>query len=288
MKSFRHFIAGLFGRHPEFLFKLNYWRVNHVWLNTKNPQHFYDKVAYLAFHTDTTVWSSLADKLKVRDYVAGKGYADNLPRLYGFWNSADKIDFDILPNQFVLKTNNASNTNLIVRDKHTLNPDEVRSRFRKWLKWNYGRETAQPHYCRIKPMILAEELLLDEDTTKKGEWLTDYKFFCFNGVPHTVHLMKDRKGNIHSVREQFYDMDWQSHPEYSNGNDEIITETVDKPVSFEIMKQMASALSEGFPFVRVDFYQINGKPVIGEMSFTPGVESFSPILSKILGDNLQL
>jgi len=285
MKRIRHFIGNILGDFPEMLFKLNYYRVNHIWLNTKNPSLFYDKIAYLAFHTDTTKWSELADKLGVRKYAQTKGYGNNFPKLYGVWKMAAEVDFASLPDRFVIKTNNSCNTNIIVKDKSKLNENQVRAKLDEWMHSRYGRETAQPHYSRIKPMIFAEEFL--ENKQCPGQPLTDYKFFCFNGSPFCVHVMKDRVENSHAVNVQFYDMQWQPHPEYIS-YDPMIEGPLAKPDSFEQMKKMVSDLSVGFPFVRIDMYEINGTPIIGEMTFTPGPESFSPIILSKFGQLMKI
>lgn len=144
---------------PEKLFSIYHKRSTGVYLNIDKPKTLDDKIAYMAFRTDTSEWSRLADKVRVREYVEECGYGDNLPKLYGVWEKAADIEFDKLPTAFVIKTNNASATNILVRDKSKIDQATVRKQLDEWLKIDYGYDTCQPHYSRIKPLILAEEYL---------------------------------------------------------------------------------------------------------------------------------
>lgn len=268
---------------PERLFAIRYKRITGSPLHITKPVALYEKIAYLSFHTDTSEWSRLADKVKVRDYVADCGYGDNLPFLYGTWENASMIDFEKLPNSFVIKTNNASATNIIVKDKTKINLLEVRKQLDKWLRWEYGLLTCQPHYTRIKPLILAEELLVDDKTTKKGKSLIDYKFYCVNGLPYYVMVMADRKDNSHDFKVGIFDLNWELYPEFVSNNHEIVDPNFECPSSLQEMKAMATRLCSNFVFCRVDFYEINGKPVFGEMTFTPGFSAFSQKFQDELG-----
>lgn len=273
----------LMKNNPEKLFCLRYKRCIGHKLNIDNPQTLYEKIAYMAFRTDTSKWSVLADKVKVREYICSKGYEKNVPQIYGVWNKASDIDFAGLPSSFVIKTNNASATNIIVADKSKIDEEKVRVRLDKWLKWEYGYETCQPHYSRIKPQILAEEFLIDHETTKRGVLLIDYKFYCINGSPMYVQVLTDRKPNTHDIKVQIFDMDWNSHPEYVSKVHTLASSAIVKPASFEKMKEIVRVLAEGFPFVRVDLYDINGTPIFGELSFTPGFDTFTQVFQEELG-----
>ena len=151
--------AYLTNHNPEKMFSILHKRATGVYLNIDNPKTLDDKIAYMAFRTDTSEWSRLADKVRVREYVEECGYGEYLPRLYGTWEHADEIDFDKLPQAFVIKTNNASATNILVRDKSRIDIAAVRKQLDEWLMMDYGYRTCQPHYSRIKPLILAEEFL---------------------------------------------------------------------------------------------------------------------------------
>lgn len=255
---------------PERLFSIWHKRATGSYLNINNPKSLDDKIAYMAFRTDTSEWSRLADKVRVREYVEECGFGDYLPKLYGTWEHASDVNFDGLPNAFVIKTNNASATNILVRDKSKIDEKAIRNQLDEWLNIDYGYDTCQPHYSRIKPLILAEEFL----NLKGTKSLNDYKFYCVKGEPLYLIVYTDRVANSHMMKRTMYDMDWNLHQEYL-GRYAVPGPNIEKPKSFEKMKEIASTLSSKFPFVRVDFYEIDGKPVFGEMTFTPGMQETS-------------
>lgn len=276
--------AYLIKHNPEKMFSIWHKRSTGVPLNIDNPKTLYDKIAYMAFRTDTSEWSRLADKVRVREYVEECSYGEYLPKLYGTWEHANDIDFDKLPNAFVIKTNNASATNILIRDKSTIDENAVRKQLDKWLKDDYGYRTCQPHYSRIKPLILAEEFLGLKFGIKS---LNDYKFYCVNGVPKCVIVYTNRKDNSHDMRRSIYDMNWQMHQEFL-GRYAVAGSNIEKPKCFDKMKEMAVRLSSPFPFVRVDFYDINNNPIFGEMTFTPGMQATSTEFEEKLGEILKL
>ena len=235
---------------PQKLMKLRYKNNMGIPLNLDNPQTLDEKINYMSFHTDTSLWSELADKVKVRDYVKEKGFPEILNELYGVYESPDEINFDALPNQFVLKTNNASATNIFVRDKHDLNIKEAKRKLEKWMKIDYGYKTATPHYSRIKPLILAEKYLLENNDYNKS--LTDYKFYCFNGKPMYIFVFSDRLENTHKFKRMIYDRNWLPHPEHINKGLPI-SEILPKPKSFDKMLEIAEKLSEPFPLLESIF-----------------------------------
>ena len=268
---------------PEKLFCIRFKRIYGVPLNSHNPKTLYDRIAYLAFHTDTTLWSRLADKIAVRDYIKEKGYGYMLPQLYGVYDRAEDIDYKVLPSAFVLKTNNASATNILVRDKTKIDINAINKRLNRWLRINYGRRTCQPHYSRIRPRILCEELLVDNETTLKGKMLIDYKFYCINGEPLYVQVLMDREENTHKMKAALYDMEWKQHMEYLSKSKELNCSNMERPKSFDEMKQAAKVFAEGKQFIRVDFYEINGKPYLGELTFTPGWGTMNADFFKDMG-----
>lgn len=283
IRRLRHCYDNYLKKHnPEKLYKLYFKRETGINLNTLNPQTLDEIVAYNAFHTNTTMWTVLADKVGVREYVASKTLKHILPKLYGVWSSSEDIDFESLPNSFVIKTNNASATNIIVQDKSKEDIELIRKQLREWLMVDYGYDTAQPHYSKITPMILAEELLVDEKSTMQNKPLMDFKFYCINGTPLFVIVYTDRVANSHNMKRTMYDMEWIQHPEFL-GDSAVHGPEIEKPVSLDAMISYAKILSAGFKFVRVDFYEINNKPIFGEMTFTPGVHETSYEFSKQIG-----
>lgn len=276
--------AYLCKHNPEKLFSIYHYRSTGKYLNIDNPQTLDDKIAYMAFRTDTSEWSRLADKVRVREYVEKCGYGEYLPKLYGTWEHAEDIDFDKLPQAFVIKTNNASATNILVRDKSKIDEAAVRKQLDEWLKYDYGYRTCQPHYSRIKPLILAEEFL---GVNGGGKLLIDYKLYCVNGVPEYVQVMSDRKPNTHEVKVNLMDMEWNNHPEYCSEIHKSAGD-ISQPQSFDLMKQIAARLAAPFPFVRVDFYEVNNKPVFGEMTFTPGFDTVNLDFEKSIGQQIRI
>lgn len=276
----------LIKHNPEKMFSIWHKRSTGEYLNIDNPKTLDDKIAYMAFRTDTSEWTRLADKVRVREYLDECGYGEYLPKLYGTWEHADDIDFDKLPDAFVIKTNNASATNILVRDKVKADLYTIRKQLDEWLGIDYGYRTCQPHYSKIKPLILAEEFLGYKPDNKPNS-LNDYKFYCVNGTPHYCIVYTDRVANSHDMKRTIYDMDWQLHQEFL-GKKAVPGPEIIKPNSFEKMKEIARKLSYPFPFVRIDFYEINGKPIFGEMTFTPGMQEVSHEFSKQLGDKIYI
>lgn len=271
---------------PVKLMKFTYRNNMGIPLNLDDPQTLDEKINYLSFYSDTTLWSELADKVRVRDYVSKNGFPEILNELYGVYESSDEIDFDALPEQFVLKTNNGSATNIFIKDKSKLNIGDAKKKLSKWLKIDYGYKTATPHYSRIKPLILAEKYLVEDNNHNKS--LTDYKIYCFHGHPKYIFVFSDRIPNTHEYSKMIYDVDWNSHPEFIN-NGLKIAKMRSRPASLEKMLKAAEKLSEPFPFVRVDFYEINRRPIFSELTFTPGHNSAaSPKFLKQMGSLIEI
>ena len=274
----------ILGKCPKLIISVLYFRKYHRRINLKKPELFHDKIMWMSLNTDTTEWSRLADKFAVRDYVKEKVGEDVLTKLYGVYHTPDEIDFNSLPEQFVLKTNNGCTSNIIVRDKSKLDVNEVKRELNYWLNMPYGELSGQPHYAKISPkLIIAEELLVQSDTPSFG--LIDYKFNCFDGVPVSCAAYSNRKEGTNKASKMIYDMEWNPHPEcYESG----ILQELPKPVSFEKMKEIATRLSQGFPYVRVDLYSINNRPIFGEMTFTPGYTTYTIDYHRELGNMIEL
>ena len=276
--------SGILGKCPRLIISALYFRKYHRRINLKKPLLFHDKIMWMSLHTDTTEWSRLADKYAVREYVKEKVGEGILTKLYGVYHTADEIDFDALPDQFVLKTNNGCTSNLIVRDKSKLDVNEVKKKLDYWLNLPYGELSGQPHYVKISPkLIIAEELLVPTESPSVG--LIDYKFNCFDGVPVSCAAYSNRKEGTNKASKMLYDMDWNPHPEcYESGT----LQELPKPDTFEEMKEIAAKLSRGFPYVRVDLYSINKRPIFGEMTFTPGYTTYTTEYHRVLGDLIKL
>ncbi|MBD5343560.1 MAG: hypothetical protein HDR90_01035 [Bacteroides sp.] len=256
------------------IIKLRYLKAYHRFLPEKNPVTYHEKVLWLLLHSDLKEWAWRADKYRVRDYVARVGGEDLLPQLYGVYDNADEIDFDSLPQSFVLKTNNGCTTNLIVPDKSKLDIAATRRLLNSWLTLKYGNLTGERHYSLIEPKLICEEMLVDHQ--HPGSSLIDYKFNCFNGVPRSVTVYSDRVAGTHRKSYMVYDMDWNPMPEVLDTSCENLTlaKPMERPACFDRLKELAATFSRDFPYLRVDFYIIDGQPKFGELTFTPGFDTY--------------
>lgn len=269
------------------LAKIEYKRITGANMDLHNPKNLIEKIVWMQFHTDTKLWTQCADKYEVRNFIESKGLGDILPKLYGKWDKASEIDFDELPDKFVLKTNNSCGQIIIVRDKNKLNLDEARNKLDQWLKMRYGYHNAQLHYLRIKPCIIAEELL-EDSSLELGENLIDYKIWCFHGAPESIMTVNGRNGASYLV--SMYDLNWNnvSDKTLNHSSSHFGNTSITKPKNFEEMIAYAKILSKGFPEVRVDFYDIDGKIYFGEMTFTTGYGYRSKEYSEYLGSKIDL
>lgn len=259
-------LAGILPHFQKQILEMRFYKRYRRRVEWSSPQSFYDKIIWMSCYADTTLWTWLADKYRVREYVAARCGENVLPKLYGAYNRASDIDYDIFPNRVVLKTNNGCASNILVKDKTTINKDELNNKLDYWLSYPYGQLTGQLHYAAIKPQIIAEEYLTQNADAEAP--LIDYKFFCFNGEPLYCYVMSDRQFNTHYFNRMLYDMQWHAHPEFFDQPQGI--KEVERPVCFEQMKQIARSLSQNINMVRVDLYEVNGTVKFGEMTFMPG------------------
>lgn len=270
-------IAPLAAKFPRQILNLRFkrWTGRSVnWEYPTNLQEFIFKKIIDATHDEQLLQTLAkhADKVGMREIVKAKIGEEYLPKTYGVWEKADDIDWDALPEKFAIKTNNNCGTNMIVRDKKDLDRQAAAHQLQEWLKFPYGELSGQPHYSHIPPRILAEELL--EEKPGSTDLPRDYKFFCFNGVPQFILYYEGRTLNEHITPNFAYDLNW-------NKLDDIVNRPADHeveaPKSLALMGELAAKLSQGFDFVRIDFYEINGKPIVGEFTFTPDVTiNFTP------------
>ena len=254
-------------------------------LNLDNPQTFNEKLQWLKLYDRRPEYTIMVDKYEAKKYVADRIGSEYIIPTLGVWDKFDDIDFDKLPNQFVLKCTHDSGGLVICRDKKTLDIQEARKKIEKSLKSNFfwvGREWP---YKNVKPRIIAEEYMEDETDHE----LRDYKFFAFDGVAKALFIATDR-GNLSSeTKFDFFDIDF-NHLDFTNGhpNSEVLPH---KPKTFDEMKKLAEKLSCGIPQVRVDFYEVNGKAYFGELTFAhwSGMKPFDPeIWDKKFGEMIEL
>jgi len=248
---------------PTLFVKLQYKYITHHKLNLKNPTRYTEKLQYLRLFTypkDPLV-IKCASRDGVREYLKDLGYENLLIPVYGIFDSFDEIDFDKLPNQFVMKCTHACAFNKIVLDKKTLDLEATRKQFNKWLKTNYGKKTLELHYSPIKPRIIIEKYIGELDALP-----VEYKIHVFNGVAKSMYVVTGRGVDI---RYNNYYIDWTPFDGSQFNGWKKTDYVLKKPDNWDEMVKIAEQLAKPFPFVRVDLYNINGKIYFSEMTFTP-------------------
>lgn len=265
----------------ESYIKLRYLVYVHKRCNLISPTTFNEKLNWMKLYYHNPLLPTLVDKYLVKDYVKGIIGDKYVVPNYGVWHSFDEIDFNTLPDKFVLKSTHDSGGATICKNKASFDYEHAREVFNHDLKVNYFNRTKEWAYNNADPKIIAD-MLLDDGS---GRELRDYKFWCFNGVPKVMYITN--KGT--NIFENFYDMDFQvldinhgfprTEPEY------------EKPEAFELMKELAAKLSKGLPFVRIDFFYVDGNVFFGEYTFYDWA-AFRPFKNKewdvILGSWINL
>ena len=239
-------------------------------LDLKNPKTFNEKLQWLKLYDRKDIYTTMVDKFAVKEYVSniiGKEYI--IPTLATYKNF-DDIDFDSLPKQFVLKCTHDSGGIVIVDDKEKLNMKSAKEKITKSLNRNFYYHGREWPYKNVKPQILVEKFMKDEHSNE----LIDYKVMCFNGVPQMIFTCTDRYTD--GLKVTFFDLDWNKLPferHYPSSKKNIA-----KPQNLDLMLDLSKKLSADIPFVRLDWYETNGKLYFGEYTFYPGdgYEEFTP------------
>ncbi|MEK5066212.1 ATP-grasp fold amidoligase family protein [Cytobacillus sp. FSL R5-0596] len=268
---------------PEWVVKINFKRRAGYTPNLDNPKSFNEKLQWLKLYWRDPKASRCSDKYSVREYVKSCGYEHILNSLIGVYDNVNDINFDTLPNKFVLKATHGSGMNIICTDKSRLDIKKTKKTMDKWLKQNYYYHSFEWVYKDIKPRIICEKFI----ETKDKKPPKDYKLFCFDGIPKMLFVASNRgKG---TTKFDFYDCNWELlnlKQHYPNSG-----QKEDKPKELEEMLTIASRLSEGFPQVRIDFFCENGEILLSEMTFFhfSGNQPFEPIeYDYKMGEWLQL
>lgn len=253
-------------------------------LNLENPITFNEKIQWLKLYDRKDKYVTMVDKYEAKKYVSniiGNEYI--IPTL-GIYNSFDEIDFEKLPNEFVIKPTHTSGNVYICKNKKDINYKELKKIVKKWLKRKYYYLHREWPYKDIKPRIIIEKYMSDN----KGQELMDYKLFCFNTIPKLTLVCSERFSSD-NMCETFFDENWNIF-NFTEGNHRI-DKSIKKPENYEQMKEIAKKLSENTSFSRIDFYEIKGKIYFGEITFYPnsGFEKFEPEkYDKIFGDWIKL
>ena len=250
--------------------QLYYFAKFHKLCDFKNPKTFNEKLQWLKLNDRNPLYVQLVDKVEVKKYVAEKIGSEHIIPTFGVWNDPNEIDFDILPEQFVLKCNHDSGNVIICKDKKNFDKEAANRKLTELLKQNFyyiGREWP---YKNVPRKILAEQYMVDEF----GGDLKDYKIFNFNGEPKVIQV---DYGRFIEHKRNLYSMEWK----YIEAAIQYPTDAaykIARPGNLEEMLKLAKILSNGFPHVRTDFYLINEKVYFGEMTFYhgSGFEKFMP------------
>lgn len=241
-------------------------------LDLDNPKTFNEKLQWLKLYDRKPEYIKMVDKYEAKKYVASIIGEEHIIPTLGVWDDPDEIDFDSLPNQFVLKcTHNSGYGMRICKDKSTLDVAKVKSELKKGLKQNYFYPGREWPYKDVKPRVIAEKYM--EDDT--GE-LTDYKVYCFNGVPSFILVCKNRFTEV-GMTEDYFSKEWEHLNVYSEAHGQS-EETIEKPTTLAEMLSFSEKLAEDIPFVRTDYYSIGKELYFGELTFYPvsGFKSFEP------------
>ena len=229
-------------------------------MNWKNPQRFTEKLQWLKLYNRRPEYTMMVDKFAVKSFIADRAGIEYVIPTYGVWENVEQIEWDKLPNQFVLKTTHSGgNTGVIIcKDKDSLNKRIVEKKLSQSLKTDTYKLTREWPYKNVQRRIIAEPYLEDE----YGE-LRDYKFYCFNGEPR-VMLVASNRNTSHNF--DYFDLDKNHLPIVSTAGPNAPSPVI-MPESFDSMKRLARKLSEGLPHVRVDLYSVKNHIFFGEMTF---------------------
>ena len=266
---------------PEFVSKIYFKHMMGYPLNLDNPTMFNEKIQWLKLYEwpNNPLAIQCGDKYTVRAYLKKKGLDMYMNELIGVWEKAEDLVWENLPDQFALKVSNGCGENIICEDKSKLDIKKAEKQLKKWLKEDFGKFNAEPHYSKMPAHIVCEKYL--------GGDMIDYKFVCFGGEVGYLNVTSHPNGSI--VIAGFM-ADGQPAP-FRRTGDAVFNENAKLPKHFEEMKEISKRIAEDFLFVRVDWYEADGKIYIGELTFTPngGLGKIEPReYEKYLGDQIDL
>ena len=243
---------------------LKYWYHFRKLPDLKNPTTYNEKIQWLKLYDRNPLYPLLVDKYEVKEYVKGIIGESYIVPNYGIWSSFDSIDFEKLPNQFVLKCTHDSGGLVICRDKSSFDYNVAKQKINTSLHRNYYNVGREWPYKNVSPRILAEQLLQDNET----DTIRDYKFFCFNGKVEFLYLSEGLE-NHKTAQLSFVSLDWK--PLWFTRSDyKPFEELPQKPNNLEKMIEVAEILSKGFPHIRVDLYDVYGHIYFGELTLHTG------------------
>lgn len=242
-------------------------------LNLKKPQSFNEKLQWLKLYDRNPYYTDLADKCAVRKIVAKEIGESYLIPIIGIYKSFDEIDFDILPDKFVIKCSHDSGGVFICKDKAKLDIIDLKNKVNRLLKVNYYYVHREWVYKNIPPMIIIEKYMTDNVNSQ----LFDYKIMCFNGKAKCSFVCTERDNKELGLAVTFFDINWNRMP--FKRHYRVSDKKIAKPKNYDLMIKLSETLAKRIPFVRVDWYEINGKLYFGELIFYlgSGLEEFEPV-----------
>lgn len=240
--------------------RILHYKVTGKKISLSHPRTFNEKLQWLKLNYNDPLAVKLADKYEVYNYLKNNGFSAISNKLYFVVDNVEDIPWNKLPKKFVLKCTHGCGYNICVTDidKHDLEKEKLK--LAKWLSEDFGKLSYEPHYSKIQPRVIGEKFIENSE----GELPIDYKIYCFHGEPKVVLVCSERENNL---RLDFFDLSWRrmnlGHPEDQSSRE------IRKPICFDKMVEYSKKMSKPFPFVRIDFYDNDGKAVFGEFTFTP-------------------
>ena len=256
----------------RFFLKCKWYLMMGYKLNLDNPITFNEKIQWLKLYDRKPEYTKMVDKIEAKKYVASIIGEDHIIPTLAVYDRVEDINFDALPDQFVLKCSHDSGGIVICKDKSRLDKAAAIKKLKKGLRTNFYWQNREWPYKNVKPRIIAEQYM--ENSSTKD--LRDYKFFCFDGVAKALFIATDRQNTNEETKFDFFDADFH-HLDIRNGHPNSSI-PIGKPEKFEEMKKLAEKLSAHIPHLRVDFYEVNGKAYFGELTFShwSGMMPFEP------------
>lgn len=261
-----------------------------------NPRTLNEKLTWMEVYTDTSKWTEYTDKYEVRKHIESLGLKDILTECYGVWDRAEDIDFDKLPDKFVLKCTHDCGSTIIVRDKSKMDKLSVVDFLNKHVSVRYGYDSCEPHYTSIKPRIMAESLIEMDNTDEfSSETTVDHKIRCIDGKVQYDMVCYDRSlesgsGGSKTIYDLYDIHTWQPMRQYL-ADTGVNYRNVPRPQNLERMIEIAEIIGKGYPQVRVDLYNVKGKIYFGEMTFFAfsGMNNhFTMEFQRMIGDRIRL
>lgn len=249
---------------PKTVSKIRYKNVFGTALNLDNPKTFNEKLMWLKLnkYANDPLVSQCSDKYAVREYVEHCGLGETLNDLIGVWDKASEIPWEKLPERFAIKCNHGCGYNLICQDKSEFDTKKAAEQLDAWMKEDFWKEYAEVHYKTIPKKIICEKYLEGKDDALP----VDFKIYCFHGKPVYIGNFIERNIVTDEILRGYFDLDWKPSEVFRY---EMQPELFERPKSLNKMLEYAEILAKPFPFVRVDFYEVDGKIYFGELTFTP-------------------